>query len=251
MGRSLTIPSKRLAAAAQLAAAKLYFDEKTPYVAIDVGCDHAKLSIYLIQSGLCSYVYACDIADGPVNRAKQNIKNRKFKSESLEKYIQVIKTDGLHGLENSGANRIFILGMGGEVISHIISEAKFLFEKNNKQKISLILNPMTSQDYLRRYLVENGFDIYDELLIEDCSRVYTFICAQYDGSARQYTDIELLLGKYIIKKGGPLFEKKLERQIAITKKAIIQRVSGGLDNKYLEELYLSLIQLKEKTNDNC
>lgn len=251
MGRTLTVPSKRLAAAAQLAAAKLYSDEKSPYIAIDVGCDHAKLSIYLIQSGLCSHVYACDIADGPVNKAIQNVKNRKFKSESLENYIDVIKTDGLDGLENAAANRIFILGMGGEVISQIISRAGFLFTPENKGKIALILNPMTSQDFLRKYLFENGFNIKNEILVEDCGRIYTLICAVFDGVKREQTDIELLLGMYIIKNGGPLFEKQLERQVRITRKAIEQRTRGGLDSKDLEKLYLSLILLKEKKNDDC
>lgn len=66
MSRELTAPSERLTAAAQLAAAVVFEEEKIGKLkAIDVGCDHAKLSIYLVQSGICSDVLACDVNDGP------------------------------------------------------------------------------------------------------------------------------------------------------------------------------------------
>ena len=94
MSRELTAPSERLTAAAQLAAAVVFEEEKIGKLkAIDVGCDHAKLSIYLVQSGICSDVLACDVNDGPVLKAKHNLSVRKFRKEPLEKYITVIKND--------------------------------------------------------------------------------------------------------------------------------------------------------------
>lgn len=250
MGRSLTVPSKRLCAAATLAAAKLYVQERDVHIAVDVGCDHAKLSIYLIQSGLCSHVYACDIADGPVSKAKNSVKTRTFKGQSLENYIDVVKTDGLSGLENVGANRVFILGMGGEVISDILSKAEFIYESDNVKKIRFILGPMTSQEYLRKFLYDKGFCIDDEILVEDCGRIYTLLSVHYDGFVRKANGLELLFGKHIIEKGGPLFEKQLQRQITICEKAIAQRKAGNLDIEEFEKLYESLVEIKEKKYDN-
>ena len=54
MGRELTLPSVRLTAAAELAAVAFFDGENGKGMsAIDVGCDHAKLAIYLVQSGIC------------------------------------------------------------------------------------------------------------------------------------------------------------------------------------------------------
>ena len=102
-----------------MAAALLYADEKE-LVAVDVGCDHAKLAIYLVQSGICSHVTASDINEGPVNMAKENVSKRTLMGKPLSDYIDIVRTDGLAGLEDVGANRIFVLGMGGEVISGIL-----------------------------------------------------------------------------------------------------------------------------------
>ena len=107
MPRQLTLPSNRLCAAAEIAAASLYDGETKNLRAIDVGCDHAKLAIYLIQSGICSHVVACDINEGPVEVAKKNVSRRTFKDKPLSDYIDVVCTDGLEGLENTDANRIF------------------------------------------------------------------------------------------------------------------------------------------------
>ena len=160
MGRQLTLPSNRICAAAKIAAVSLYEDEKKPYTAIDVGCDHAKLAIYLVQSGICSHVTACDINEGPVNKAKENISRRTMQGKKLSEFIDVVCTDGLAGLENTDANRIFILGMGGELIANILNRANFYKLPEKHGKIKFVLQPMTSEDKLREYLYKNGFILW-------------------------------------------------------------------------------------------
>lgn len=242
MPRQLTLPSNRLCAAAEIAAASLYDGETKNLRAIDVGCDHAKLAIYLIQSGICSHVVACDINEGPVEGAKKNVSRRTFKDKPLSDYIDVVCTDGLEGLENTDANRIFILGMGGELISGILERASFIREEKNKGKIKFILQPMTSETDLRVYLYTNGFEITDEIMVLDKDRVYAVIQAVYDGEKRQGSKAEMLLGKHNIEKGTELFVRQLKRRIRITEKALMERENNGLESEDLSEL---LGQMKE------
>ena len=39
----------------------------------DVGCDHAYVSIYLIEHGLARECMALDVREGPLQRARENI----------------------------------------------------------------------------------------------------------------------------------------------------------------------------------
>ncbi|MBO4949927.1 MAG: SAM-dependent methyltransferase [Clostridia bacterium] len=248
MGRDITTPSTRLVAAARIAAASLYDGEDTDnLVAIDVGCDHAKLAIYLVQSGICQKVTASDINEGPVSKARENVSRRTLMGAPLSDYIDIVLTDGLTGLSDRNANRIFILGMGGEVISGILDRADFVRNDVNKGKIKFILQPMTSEDKLREYLLESGYNILDEEMVLDKERVYAVMSVCFDGIKREYTPAQLLLGKSNIEKGGELFCRQLDRRIRITEKAIADRKKAELDCSELENLLREMQEMKEKT----
>lgn len=248
MGRNITTPSARLTAAAGIAAVALYDGEDTKnLIAIDVGCDHAKLAIYLVQSGICKHVFASDINEGPVMRAKENVSRRTLMGKPLSQYIDVVKADGLANLCDKGANRIFILGMGGEVISSILENAPLLRNDDKLGKIKFILQPMTSEDKLRRYLLSNGYNILEEKLVLDKARIYSVMSVCYDGVVRSYTPAELLLGKHNILLGGDLFKKNLERKIKIVTRALSERKESGIDCTEFESLLYEMMKIKEKT----
>ena len=244
MGRELTLPSVRLTAAAELAAAVLFDGENGRNLsAVDVGCDHAKLAIYLVQSGICKHVLACDINEGPVQKARENVKRRRLMSEPLENYITVMQNDGLNGLDGVDANRIFILGMGGELISDIIEKAAYLRDTN--RKAALILQAMTSEYQLRNYLYNNGYDIVKEQLVKDKGRVYSIILAKYDGVIRMYNDCILTVGQYNISNRCSLFDEYLERKIRIQEKLVMQLKKAGAPGVEKEEkLLLALSSLR-------
>lgn len=248
MGRDITIPSPRLEAAAEIAAAPLFDGENTDnLVAIDVGCDHAKLAIYLVQSGICKHVTASDVNEGPVNKARENVSRRTLMGKPLSDYIDIVHTDGLFGLSDRNANRIFILGMGGEVISGILDRADFIKSEENKGKIKFILQPMTSEDKLRKYLLSEGYNILDEEMVEDKGRVYAVMSVCFDGEIRYYSPAELLLGKHNIQKGGELFLRQLERRMRITLWTVDERRSADLDCTELEELLREMQKMRSST----
>ena len=244
MGRELTAPSERLIAAAQLAAAILFEGEQGKELcAIDVGCDHAKLSVYLIQSGLCRQVLACDINDGPVKKAKETVARRRFRDQPLTDSITVRQNDGLQGLGSVPAQRIFILGMGGELIADILERADFT--RDPSRKTAFVLQAMTSEALLRRYLCERGFAILKERLVRDKGRIYALMLCRYDGVCRNMSEGMLAVGEYNVRHPHPeLFLPYIDRKIRIQAKAISQLESAGIDCQAQKALFDELKSLR-------
>ena len=159
-------------------------------VVADVGTDHAYLPIYLCKTGRIRCAVASDINEGPVERAKINIA-----SHSLEKKISVCHTDGLSGIESYSPTDIIICGMGGELIAEIISKAEW----TKNRDIRLILQPMTHAEKLRDFLNREGYSIIGERIVKE-DKLYQIICAEYSGKSEEYSELELMFGKYLPKK---------------------------------------------------
>lgn len=242
----ILVPGKRLAAAAQLAAASYFDGEKAPYVAIDVGCDHARLAVYLVQTDLCSHVYATDVASGPVQKAQKNIEQRTKKGKSLKDYITVLQTDGLCGLEKYRASRIFICGMGGQTIINILQNQNANFVRNkDKNPPVLILQPQSNAFDVRLYLYNNGFDIINETVVCDGRFVYPIICACYDGVPKQKSLIELAMGSINLEKRDEGFEKLFYIVKKSTFKRLCATKQNGLPHKQDEMLYSQMCEYEK------
>ena len=189
--------NKRLTCAAS-------FVQKGAKVA-DIGCDHAYLPIYLIENQIASKVIACDINEGPCEKARENIRKH-----SLSSVIEVIRTDGLCGIDAYSPDNIVICGMGGDLIARILGDSEY----TRANSPLLILQPMTKQSALRAWLLEKGYDIVNEALCVD-DRLYEIIVAKYDGVCRSWSEAELLLGKRNIENSSPLLSehgKKITEQ---------------------------------------
>ena len=194
------------------------FCRKGSFIA-DVGTDHAHLPIYLYQKGIISGAVASDINEGPIERARINIR-----AHRLSDKIDTVLCDGLSKLESYSPNDVFILGMGGELIAKIIDNAPFVKNRD----IRLVLQPMTHWEILRKYLVENGFSIVDEALVKE-DRIYRIIVAEYCGNCEEYSEVELILGKRNIEKKDPLLYELVERSLDVINERIKGKLSGGAD----------------------
>lgn len=169
-------------------------------VVADIGTDHAYLPIYLVQEGVIKKAFACDIKKAPLNLAKTNIEEN-----NLEDNIKTILSDGLDNVPLEQVDDIVIAGMGGETICNIIKRAKPL----KYIRYKLILQPMTKQYELRKFLYENGFKIVSEGLALEQRRVYNIFNVSYNKS--KVTLEELHIGKNIIsdKATFKLYKKQL------------------------------------------
>ncbi|MBR4014410.1 MAG: SAM-dependent methyltransferase [Clostridia bacterium] len=201
----------RLAAAAS-------FCRQGAFVA-DIGTDHAYLPIALCLSGRARGAIASDINAGPVERAEENIKNY-----GLDGKIEVRRADGLDGIEQFAPDDIMILGMGGELIARIISDAPWTKNKS----INLCLQPMTHPEYLREFLLENGYEIIDEAIAEE-EKIYQIILARFSGEKQSLAPEELLLGRINVARGGDALVRLGEHWISVIERRADGKRTSGAD----------------------
>ena len=132
---------------------------------LDVGCDHALLDIYLVKKNKNIKAIASDIAEGPLEQAKQNIIR-----ENLENEIETRLGPGLKTY-SEGIDTIIISGMGGRNIIGICKDSPKVLKKIN----TLIISPNNYQEDVKRYLCKNGFYIENEEFVRDKKFIYQII----------------------------------------------------------------------------
>ena len=153
-------------------------------VVADIGCDHALLSIALIESKRACFCYACDVAKGPLERAKAAIVQA-----GLEDVITPLLNDGICGLPQT-IDTIIIAGMGGQLIAEILSRR--VLELGG---VNLLLQPMTQAPYLRQWLCENRFAIRQERCAVAAGKAYAVIQAAFTGEKIPCPPLYALVGR--------------------------------------------------------
>ena len=206
------LSDRMLAVAAMARSCGLFcYDKADKPKIVDIGCDHAFISIFLIQEDIADKVYAVDINDGPLEIAKKNISDY-----GLGDSITVRKSNGFENIEKGETDMAVIAGMGGYLIIDIIKNAKCL-EKGYK----LVLSPQSDIYEVRKYLTENGFRIVDEDMMKDAGKYYNIICAEYCGDIQETADeLNLLFGEILMKKGNATLKEYLTGRIVSYEKII-------------------------------
>lgn len=168
---------------------------------LDVGCDHALLDIYLVSSRKNIKAVASDIADGPIEQAKRNIKR-----ERLENEIEVRKGPGISTYSEE-IDTIIISGMGGRNIIGICKDDLKILKKVD----TLIISPNNYQEEVKRFLCKNGFYIENEEFVKDSKFIYQIII--FKKGKRKYNKKEYFFGPVFLIKKGPLFREYYEREM--------------------------------------
>jgi tRNA (adenine22-N1)-methyltransferase len=169
----------------------------------DVGTDHAYLPIYLMLQGRIEKAIASDINKGPIDIAQKRIKQYK-----LETKIETRQGSGLTVLTPKESGTIVIAGMGGMLISEIIEQSKDVA----KVAEVIVMQPMLDSGKLRRYLIFNGFEIFDEQLAKEDRKIYEIIWARYTGKCVESTSL-MDIGPLIIEKKHPLAIELIEKKV--------------------------------------
>lgn len=133
----------------------------------DVGTDHAYLPVWLRLQGRVPYAIASDLRNGPLERAKET--GRIYGVDNIDYRL----CNGLVGIGADEVDTIAIAGMGGETIASILSAAPWTCST----RYTLLLQPMTHAELLRRFLMENGYCILREALVYDRGTIYPVIKA--------------------------------------------------------------------------
>ncbi|MBE7043178.1 MAG: SAM-dependent methyltransferase [Ruminococcaceae bacterium] len=161
----------------------------------DIGTDHGYLPIALVSKRKCNKAIACDISAPSLKKAETH---SRLQGIPLDCRI----SNGLSALEQEEADCIVIAGMGGILISEILTQGK---EKINDA--TLVLQPMTAVKELREYLCNYGFSILKEDMVFQEEKLYHVLVAK-KGEENQEYDCEIgsglknhpLYGKYLMKR---------------------------------------------------
>ena len=129
----------------------------------DIGTDHGYLPVYLLQKGRIASAIAADIGRAPLEHAR-----RTARQYGVEDDMRFLCCDGLQGIGPEDVDTVVVAGMGGETIIHILSQASW----TKAGSTLLLLQPMTKQEDLRRWLNENGYAQSAERLVRDKDYLY-------------------------------------------------------------------------------
>ena len=201
----------------------------------DVGTDHGYLPVYLLQGGRVSAAIASDIVDGPLRHARQTA------AECEVEGIDFRLCPGLDAIASHEADTVVIAGMGGETIQTILTAAPWTADGAHL----LLLQPMTKVEYLRKWLVDNGYTFTEERLVWDKDYLYP-VFAVRGGTQPPLTAAQQYGG--VLLDGDPLYGAYLDERIGKLRKVIsgLQKSTAAdstVKVKRLTELYRIL---KEK-----
>ncbi|WP_412032132.1 class I SAM-dependent methyltransferase [Malacoplasma muris] len=183
-------------------------------VCVDVGSDHAYLSLLLVENNKSNIVYNIEKNPQPLQNSINNTKQYSNK-------IFNILSDGFKSFDNSiDIDYCVIAGMGATTIIEILSKCL-----NNVKYYIICAN--NGYDKLREWIKNNKFKIYNETTILENNIYYEIIC------------FSKLKGKKLI------FKKDIEFGIRKIKK---------LDKYYIDKLKAELLKkdyesLKEKNKN--
>lgn len=132
----------------------------------DVGCDHGKLGYYLVGTDRASKVIATDISAHSLAKARELAREN-----GVSDLIETRLGDGLDPIDDEEADTVIIAGLGGDVISGILSRAG----KSGKKFRCFLLSPNTHPEKVRKEIVKQGHKIVYDDMIECGGKVYTVI----------------------------------------------------------------------------
>lgn len=204
----------------------------------DVGTDHGYLPVYLLQKGHIASAIAADIGEAPLEHARRTARQFGVKGS-----LRFLRCDGLDGISPEETDTVVIAGMGGETIIHILSQAAWT--KNGSTL--LLLQPMTKQEELRRWLSENGYAQYAERLVRDKDYLYP-VFTVYGGARQELSAAEIYGGVDI--EVDPLAGEYLDQKIRrLTQAAEGLRRGGGAENIARAEELEAIIQSLAERRD--
>lgn len=167
----------------------------------DVGTDHARLPVWLLERGIVQSAIASDLREGPLEQAKETARRH-----ALTERLSFRLGDGLSPIRGEEVDVCAIAGMGGETIAAILAACPWAASGHHR----FLLQPMTSVEELRGWLWRNGFRITQEVLVGEGKTIYVVITA-IPGTMVPLTPAEEWAGRQYRGMESPLRTAYLER----------------------------------------
>ena len=169
----------------------------------DIGSDHAYLPCNVVKKGTVPMAIAGEVAEGPFQSALEQVLE-----ENLIDKIVVRKGDGLEVIQPGEVDCITIAGMGGTLISTILEQGKSKLEGVSR----LVLQPNVGSFAVRRWLIDNGWELVKEEILEEDRKIYEILVAEKGEPLKPYQDLDLevgiLFGPFLLKEKTAVFKEK-------------------------------------------
>lgn len=200
----------------------------------DIGCDHGYLGISLLRDGRAQEVFASDLREKPLQRAQENA--RRF---GVTERIHFLLADGLAAISPGTVDTVVIAGMGGDRIASILAAAPWV----RSGRYTLILQPQSSGNDLRRWLGAEGFLIEAERLVRDSGFLYAAMRVQW-GGGRALTPAEQYCSPALLSSGSELLPEYLGRLSAALERTV-QGLAAGSEPERLAYYSAALRGIQE------
>lgn len=188
----------------------------------DVGTDHGHLAIFAVKERNASLVVASDVNEFPLMSARRNVIN-----EGLKNIVSLRLGNGLDTINPEEVDTIVVSGMGGQLIRDILENGK---DKLTKVE-NIIVQPNVGSHILRKWLMENGYEIKDEQIIKDAGIIYEIIYAEI--GTMTLNDTELMFGPVLLSNINENFIEKHKNDYLKAKK-ILKQIPPSAETKVLE-----------------
>ena len=199
---------------------------------LDIGCDHALLSIYLVKEKNIEKAVASDNKSGPLEKAKENISFYKVSDK-----VKLIEAEGLDSYTD-GVDTVTISGMGGLNINKILDDNRKYLKNIN----TLILSPNNYGDAVKRKMVKLGYYIDNEVLVKEKNIIYEILV--FKKGRKYYSYKRIFLGPVLMLKKDEL-TKEYYKKLLDNKKTLLSSLPKTFKHKikitkkeikYLEEV---------------
>lgn len=194
----------------------------------DIGTDHAYLPAYLILRGISPKALACDVRNGPLENAKKTVE-----AYSIEDKITLRLSDGFDEIKPSEADDFIMCGMGGTLMEQLVSRTHWLKNKDKR----IIVQPQSHAEDIRRFFVENGFEILFEDACIDGGKLYCAMTAEYTGKTEAKSVSYIYSGELskCKKQEAKMYLENINSRLK--KKLEAERIHGAPENaEYLEKV---------------
>ena len=205
----------------------------------DIGTDHGYIPVHLLNEGYIDFAILADVNKGPLENARKEVRHN-----NLIDKVDLRLGSGIEVLKKGEVDEVIIAGMGGILISELL-EANIEVAQSTER---FILQPMQAQKELRKYLLNNGYEILDEVLVREDFRIYEIIVTKYTGKNTNVEDeIFYEVGNKLIENKDELLNEFINKRIhAYT--SILDKLEGksgkGIDEK-IEESRINISKLEK------
>ncbi len=209
-------------------------------VIAEIGADHGYITLSLFENNKIDFAYLTDISSSSLQKAVNNFSNKSFLNKT--KFLvgdgltvfEQIETNGTKIKDNCPKiEQIIIAGMGGNEIIKILN--------NNTQCFAnFVLQPQRNVVDLRKYLVQNNFNILKDVMVKDGKIFYNVLKVVKCQTKQNLSNVEILFGKTNLQERNEFFIDYLKFEL--------DKLQGF--EKKTEEVKEKILQIKKLLNNN-